>query len=308
MESSLHPSNYDLLSHIQGDTLTEMFVSLGWDRPKDWQRPAATRQIAIENNDLSVGIAVPVAKKATVAIYKITLDETAKKDFTPARIKSIANGELSKQSTERIMIITDPSGDIQEWVWAEKKRPGGFTKSTHEHKLGSQDNELCRKLGEIFLSPDEQDIKTHELIEKVRKNFDTTKVTASFYKEFVNLRKTLESKVSGIADSYEKYWYSILILNRLMFIWFLQKRGFLNHGDQSYLENCLAKLRQLKRRQNFYNFYKNLLLPLFHDYLGRGKILESDPEIAAIIGEIPYINGPRKTLLNTCARVLLPHC
>ena len=53
----------------------------------------------------------------------------------------------------------------------------------------------------------------------------------------------------------------------------------------------LRKLNRDNTDKSFYKFYRNLLIPLFHDYLGRGEILENNSEIRDIIGEVPYING-----------------
>lgn len=285
---SLGLSDETILSNLDKGNFTEIFVNLGWDYPR------SQKEIKIQSKDLDIGIAILVAKMATVGIYQIKLNQNNKKQFTPTEIKSIANGELCKNSTERIMIIPDHSNGTQDWVWAEKKRPGGFTKSTYSYEVGSPDHEICRKLKEIRFGPRKQKYGAFEVLEKVRKSFDTSKVTQKFYTEFEGLREGLESKIKNIPTPTERYWYSILILNRLMFIWFLQKKGFLNRGDQNYLVNCMKSLRKLNRDntdKSFYKFYRNLLIPLFHDYLGRGEILENNSEIRDIIGEVPYING-----------------
>lgn len=284
--------NQTIMSLISDDELQELFVRLGWDRPEG-HNPQS--DITIQSQDDDIGTAERIAKKSTVAIYKVTLKDGGDEDLLSARTKSIVNSQLGQHSSERIMIISDPEQGIQEWVFAEHKRAGSLQRSTHTHRLKTKDDELCRKLRQIYFGPKEQDAKAHEVLEKVKKNFDTSKVTNKFFKEFKELRKQLQKKISGIETDNEKYWYSILILNRLMFIWFLQKKGFLNNGDQDYLETCLKKLRELGQKEggkkNFYQFYRDVLLPMFHDYFGRGKILEANPHIKEIIGKVPYING-----------------
>ncbi len=75
-----------------------------------------------------------------------------------------------------------------------------------------------------------------------------------------------------------------------MFIYFLQKKGFLN-DDIDYLRNSLTKIRQMKGSNKFYQFYRDFLLVLFHDGLGSDEASSLDPEITSILGAIPYING-----------------
>src|SRR3989338_4328279 len=75
------------------------------------------------------------------------------------------------------------------------------------------------------------------------------------------------------------------MLNRLMFVYFTQKKGFLN-GDINYLQN---KLTECKKR-NKDSFYREFLCPLFFEGFAR----ESPKRLAAInkiLGKVPYLNG-----------------
>ena len=54
------------------------------------------------------------------------------------------------------------------------------------------------------------------------------------------------------------------MLNRLMFIYFLQKKGFLD-GDEHYLRNRLKQVQARKGKGKFQTFYRVFLLALFHE-------------------------------------------
>lgn len=73
-----------------------------------------------------------------------------------------------------------------------------------------------------------------------------------------------------------------LILNRLMFIYFLQKQGFLNH-DPQYLSHQLQLTRERVGRDRFYSSF---LFTLFHQILGSP---ERSAELLAQFGSIPYL-------------------
>jgi hypothetical protein len=125
---------------------------------------------------------------------------------------------------------------------------------------------------------------------RLRKAFDADQITKSFYKEFATYQKSLVSSINGLEKAAEKEWYSSLLLNRLMFIYFMQWKGFMD-GNQNYLADRLDKIKKLQGPNQFYSFFKDFLLPLFHDGLGAGTKIEIPVEIAVMVGKIPYVNG-----------------
>jgi hypothetical protein len=77
-----------------------------------------------------------------------------------------------------------------------------------------------------------------------------------------------------------------------MFIYFMQRKGFLD-DDLDYLRNRLERIQSLDEPDDFYEFYRHFLIPLFHDGLGSEDGLDDldDPTIRDLIGDIPYVNG-----------------
>lgn len=54
----------------------------------------------------------------------------------------------------------------------------------------------------------------------------------------------------------EVQWYASLMLNRLMFCYFIHKKGFLDQNF-NYLQNKLAQCSELSGNVNFYSFYRS---------------------------------------------------
>ena len=75
------------------------------------------------------------------------------------------------------------------------------------------------------------------------------------------------------------------MLNRLMFIYFIQKKGFLG-GDQNYLRNQLTESR-LRARDRF---YQEFLCPLFFEGFAK-KAEDRSAVINWLLGQVPYLNG-----------------
>ena len=59
--------------------------------------------------------------------------------------------------------------------------------------------------------------------------------------------------INGLDSQANKEWYASLMLNRLMFIYFIQKKGFLNN-DVHYLRTKLNQVYQIQGENKFYSF------------------------------------------------------
>lgn len=194
-----------------------------------------------------------------------------------------------KQFAERITIFKSPT--LTSWLWPRKRASGFLAPERYEYATGSIPDYLAQKLSAISFSVANhaRGITLGQVRDKVRGQFDTSAVTKKFYEEFKKQHESLTSQIHGLPDS-EAHSYSSILLNRLMFIYFLQKKEFIN-GDPNYLSNCLEKLQKLNTEVKFYNFYKDLLRTLFFDGLNKRPHAFSDPAIAEILGNPPYVNG-----------------
>jgi hypothetical protein len=79
------------------------------------------------------------------------------------------------------------------------------------------------------------------------------------------------------------------MLNRLMFIYFIQKKGFLD-DDPNYLRERLKRIRQERGGGQFHSFYRLFLRTLFHGGLAT-PLEERDEATRKLLGSIPYLNG-----------------
>ena len=200
--------------------------------------------------------------------------------------------ELAKRFPERLIRFQHSKEDS--WFWPKKLASGSLSYErliTGHNRL--PDYLAQRLAGLAFTAKDHQTlgaINPVSVKEKIRGQFESSKVTSDFFKKFKEKHELLSEAISGIPSVDEASSYSTLILNRLMFIYFLQKKEFLN-GDPNYLKTCLTKVQDLKGKDKFYSFYKDYLLELFFNKLDNptGKI--SDPVIHEIAGDIPYVNG-----------------
>jgi hypothetical protein len=101
---------------------------------------------------------------------------------------------------------------------------------------------------------------------------NSEKVVKRFYAEFAKQHEAFLAFIKGMddalpdKDNFNKKWYASLMMNRLMFCYFIQKKRFLDWND-NYLQDKLKACKKLKGADNFYGFYRSFLLELFHHEL-----------------------------------------
>lgn len=106
-----------------------------------------------------------------------------------------------------------------------------------------------------------------------------------FYAEFKCEYEAFLLQVTGLASNAEREQYTSLILCRLLFLYFLQKQGYLN-GDPCYLPRHLCHMCACSEEPD--TFYRAFLLPLFHQGLGTTT---RTPDMHTLLGDVPYLGG-----------------
>jgi hypothetical protein len=120
---------------------------------------------------------------------------------------------------------------------------------------------------------------------RVEKAFDVEKVTKRFYDEYKKEHGNFSRFLKGLEGQDDLSWYTSVMLDRLMFIYFIQKKGFLD-GDIDYLAN---KLKESKARGTN-QFYRKFLIRLFFEGFAREE-KDRSLEINQLLGKVPYLNG-----------------
>jgi hypothetical protein len=276
--SGLTKALVDIRAHLENQDFTGLLIDqLGWDNPGFKQKI----KVSVEESNSSFEV-TPVASKKGMTIFHCPTFPTRKEMAEIDR-------EVSRRSLERMIIFTEEGSQI--WRWPEPRKAGGTRFVNHEFVNGNPSESLVQRLAAIaFTFEEEKNLNILRVLERVRAAFNSEEVTNKFYKEFEDNQKALAEEIKGIQTEDDRSWYSSLLLNRLMFIYFMQRKGFLN-DDPHYLRSSLISVRDLKGKNKFYFFYKDFLLPLFHDGLGSENPVDVDPEMVRIIGDVPYVNG-----------------
>lgn len=248
-----------------------LFRELGWD------------QLAINPVPISVDheayACTPVAEKRGAQVYLCTTDV-----IPGAVLRHKIDNRLTRHAREHLLIFADTAQSRQVWQWAAHT-PGQphFLRSYEWHK-GQAGGILTQRLAEIAIPiSEEESIDLTLVTHRLKDALDRDRVTKHFYECFAKERYQFQASISGLSDDDAK-WYSSVVVNRLMFIYFLQKQGFLDHGDRDYL----CKKLDLIQSKGSDRYYWDFLRPLFFEGFARA---ERTAEVQQLLGDIPYLNG-----------------
>ena len=268
------------LEHLKQFRFKELFNELGWSHPAQ-QQP---HTVAVGEADYSLDV---VAHKLGVQILQCRPDADGKVPDYSTRQK--IERKVTADVREHLIIFVDAAQSVQVWQWVARApgRPNQYREVTWRK---SESPELLRqKLRAIsFTLAEEQTLSVLGIAQRLQAGFDRDKVTKKFYTEFDKQRKDFAEFIEGIPDIGEDLrWYTAVLIDRLMFLWFLQEKSFLD-GKKTYLQERLATHLAKKPKLTF---YKHFLSPLFFRGFAEERTKASSAALKADFGDVPYLNG-----------------
>lgn len=268
----------EIRAHLRAFNLSQLFIEdLGWDRA----------QLFPISVDLGFGHFElrAVAQKRGFVAYVCAIDDGA----LPTRAQRWRiEREVAKNSLEHLIIYVDRSKTTQIWEWVRRDGHRRRVRS-HTFREGGTGEALAQKLEALAFSLEEEDrVSILDAASRVRRAFDTDRVTKRFYERFKQLHTAFLSFITGITATADREWYASVMLNRLMFVYFIQKKRFLDN-DPNYLRTRLDRTKRERGPGAFYSFYRHFLLRLFHDGLGHPE--PRTAELDELLGHVPYLNG-----------------
>lgn len=267
-----------LLRNYEFKTL--LVEELGWNR----HRGEVTTEIREQGADESEYLLTAIAEKRGMAVFLCSARADGGIPDYATRRK--IQREAAKSARENLIIYTNAEQTTQIWQWV--KREPGRPLACREHRYGREQSgeALIQKLETIAFSLEEEaDLTLLDVTGRVRAAFDVERVTKRFYDHFKTEHARFLKFLKGIPDQEVERWYVSVMLNRLMFIYFIQKKSFLN-DDPNYLR---TKLEESKVNGND-RYYTDFLCPLFFEGFAKPKA-ERSREAKRLLGEVPYLNG-----------------
>jgi len=218
----------------------------------------------------------------------MVLEITSEAALTDAKLRRAIHKEVEKRHLEHLLIFVDPERSRSLWSWV-KREDGKVFPRDHLYVKGQPGDLFLGKLSGIVFDLGDFDetgnVSVVQVAGRLKDALDVERTTKKFYREFQAQHLEFLSLISGIPDERKRRWYASVLLNRLMFIYFLQRKGFIDGGKLNYLQEKLELINQQGK-----NYYEDFLKPLFFE--GFAKPAEHRSEAArSLLGNIKYLNG-----------------
>ena len=274
--------------HLSAFDFPRLFVDvLGWNRAaaeREWQADTAGETAFTRRT---------VAELGGVAAIQVVVDGGWPDEAQRLRVWK----HITHSHAENLLIFTDQQAKASQsqWYWVKRdKHPETgkprLTPRRHEYFKNQPVDLFASKLQGMVVELSELDaagrLPVLEAARRIQAALDVDKTTKKFFGAYQQQHLELLAHIQGIDNDRDKRWYASVLLNRLMFVWFLQKKLFLDIGNSDYLRVKLAESQRRGRNR----FFGEFLNALFFEAFAKPEADRSN-ESLALTGQIPYLNG-----------------
>jgi len=275
---------------LQKFEFARLFVDeLGWSNPKSRNPVKAQVKEAAYTR-------TPIAQLSGVVAFEVTAGD----GIPDAKVRAAIQKQVAEEHVENLIIFLDAARTQSLWYWV-KRESGKAHARDHLYVKGQPGDLFLSKLAAMVVDISELDadgnIPVTEVAGRLKAALDVERVTKKFYGEFDTQRLAFVELIEGITDDHQRRWYASVLMNRLMFIWFLQRKGFLDGADRDYLTGKLAA----SKKRGVDKYYSVFLKSLFFEGFAKPEPARS-PDTRALLGKIRYLNGglflPHRVELN----------
>ena len=266
-----------LKRRLERREFSDLFVEeLGWDR----LRGVADQRFEIDGQAIRLE---GVVQKRDVPVYLHKSQALPDRD----RRRRIERA-LSGRQLEHLIVFLGEGDGAQVWQWV--KREPGRPERVREHawRPGEPVEALRQKLDALQFTLQEEEagrIEVTEVTNRLKRAFDADRVTRGFYTEFKAQHDALLAFLKALPEDVRS-WYSSVTLNRLMFVYFIQKKGFIDGRTDYFNEQLIYSKAKLGKDK----FFTGVLGPLFFRGFALPPAERTDAD-KALLGKVPYLNG-----------------
>lgn len=177
--------------------------------------------------------------------------------------------------------------ETEYFEFARFEDPKGDSKTAKLQMFGWGPNDHIRTVCEHNLTNliYKQGMNEEEATETVASAFDVSKVSKKFYEDYKNAfenAKPIIAEYSSITDANEIHQTTQTLFNRILFLRFIEKKGWLHFGETDDYLRELFKAGGVDSS----TFYSSRLKRLFFE----GLAIEGKQNDSAY-GEVPFLNG-----------------
>jgi hypothetical protein len=243
--------------------------------------------------------AVPVAQMSGLPVYCIEWPQEKLPGVTARRAVQRA---LASVSAEHVVCYITPDGRQLAFTWARRRGDGKIELRTLPYEVGCPARTTIERLAEMAFSLNELEAgepPVTAVVDKLNAVFSVEAVTQQFFADyrriFADLQRQLLDALPPQQRSVEaKVWahdYALQLLNRLMFLYFIQRKGWLG-GNPRFLRHFWESYKRSGQPPN--SFFSQWLQVLFFEAFNNnfhGGHRHFPEDIREALQLAPYLNG-----------------
>jgi adenine-specific DNA-methyltransferase len=260
--------------------------------------------VPLDEGDLPGGLRDGIAARYPVAqvggvrpgdpLVSVTLFELRDQTRKSELIRGIAQAWTRRFLGEHLLVFAvggqPDQGTFEQLAFVNTRRLGaGAQVRIKLHKLLVERRSPTRHdldtLNRIVLPPG--GLSAEQLYQAQCEAFNVERLTDTFYREYAQRFRAAQQRIkqdnpaiAAFSDPSRLHTFTQRLFGRVMFLYFLQKKGALN-GDRQFIKSWYEEAVRQEE-----NFYRGVLEPLFFDTLNRPR-----PEAQSRFGRVPYLNG-----------------
>jgi Putative DNA-binding domain/Eco57I restriction-modification methylase len=247
-----------------------------------WSNPSSAKPVAMEIEDETYQRKM-VAELSGVVVLEVM---AADGKIPEVKVRRQVHKAVAELHLENLLIFVDKDRTQSLWYWVKREGKKLYPRE-HIYVKGQPGDLFLGKISALVVDFAELEDGLPSVVavaQKLQQGLDVERVTKRFFDAFQKNLADFMPQIQGIENEADRRWYASVILNRLMFVYFLQRKQFID-GDVLYLQNKLALVKEQGKA-----FYQDFLLPLFFEGFAKP---ESDREeaVKTLLGQVKYLNG-----------------
>ena len=259
----------------------------------DWQYADGLIPLhSARNDNLPSDARLIASRDGTSAVY-VALTNADTDRITAAAVNAAARSLSDTLSDDLLLLLTNRSADqfhiIRPDLTHARPRLQRMVARRGEHH-----RTVVQQLANMWDDYGRNGKSVHEAIGRA---FSVEPVSADFFAEYKRVFENAKNAIDGFTDESELHLFTQTLFNRLMFVYFISRKGWLSfpdedgNGDTDYL-NALLRCYQADESQS--NFHTARLEPLFFAGLNNPQSRDlnvNNPVLYATIGDVRFLNG-----------------
>ena len=228
-----------------------------------------------------------VARRDGVSAVYVPLDDTTTNRITGTAASAAAKVIGNALADEPLLLFTNRDGDQLHIIRPDLVGSRPQLQRIVAHR-GQYQRTVVQQIANMW---DDYGNRGKTISDAIANAFSVEPVTKEFFETYREIFGDTKASISGFgggkADQEDKHLFTQILFNRLMFVYFLSRKGWLKfNGDTDYL-NALWHDHQLLPSHG--NFYTTRLRSLF--FSGLNDPMDLTQGLATLIGEVPFLNG-----------------